>query len=42
MDLKRELEPGKKANTDLAQDIAAFAIHGGWYRSAWPKVRQSN
>ena len=29
MDLKRELEPGKKANTDLAQDIAAFAIHGG-------------
>jgi len=31
MDLKRELEPGKKANTDLAQDIAAFAIHGGWY-----------
>jgi hypothetical protein len=29
MELKREIGPGKKANTELARDLAQFAIDGG-------------
>ncbi len=29
LDLKRELQPGTRANKDIAKDISAFAIDGG-------------